>query len=74
LLPLLDGLDELASERQEKCVQAINHFLESEDRSLYLVVCSRFEEYLNYETQLHLMEQFAYSLLLIIKFVTISPL
>jgi hypothetical protein len=54
LLPLLDGLDELASERQEKCVQAINHFLESEERSLYLVVCSRFEEYLNYETQLQL--------------------
>jgi DNA polymerase III delta prime subunit len=53
-LPLLDGLDELASERQEKCVQAINQFLASEERSLYLVVCSRSEEYGNYETRLQL--------------------
>ncbi|MBD0346160.1 MAG: NACHT domain-containing protein, partial [Coleofasciculus sp. Co-bin14] len=53
-LPLLDGLDELASERQEKCVQAINQFLASEERSLHLVVCSRSEEYGNYETRLQL--------------------
>jgi DNA polymerase III delta prime subunit len=54
LLPLLDGLDELESMRQEKCVQAINLFLESEERSLYLVVCSRSEEYGNYDTMLQL--------------------
>jgi hypothetical protein len=54
VLPLLDGLDELASERQEKCVVAINLFLESELRPLNLVVCSRKEEYELYETQLQL--------------------
>jgi DNA polymerase III delta prime subunit len=55
LIPLLDGLDELeSSERQEQCVQAINRFLASEERSLYLVVCSRSEEYGNYETRLQL--------------------
>ncbi len=45
LLPLLDGLDEVKPERQESCVQAINHWLESEDRPLSLVVCCRREEY-----------------------------
>lgn len=52
LLPLLDGLDELEPQRQEPCVQAINQFLASETRPLYLVVCSRSEEYNNYLTQL----------------------
>ncbi|QHG21056.1 NACHT domain-containing protein [Nostoc sp. ATCC 53789] len=54
LLPLLDGLDELEPQRQELCVHAINQFLGGETRPLYLVVCSRSEEYSNYSTQLHL--------------------
>ncbi|WP_318780946.1 NACHT domain-containing protein [Dendronalium phyllosphericum] len=45
LLPMLDGLDELESTRQEPCVRKINEFLQSEWRSQYLVVCSRLEEY-----------------------------
>lgn len=54
LLPMLDGLDELESSRQETCVGAINQFLQSEERSQYLVVCSRFEEYSNYKTRIQL--------------------
>nr|WP_322666197.1 NACHT domain-containing protein [Dendronalium sp. ChiSLP03b]MDZ8208991.1 NACHT domain-containing protein [Dendronalium sp. ChiSLP03b] len=54
LLPLLDGLDELEPQRQELCVHAINQFLAGETRPLYLVVCSRIEEYKNYSTQLQL--------------------
>jgi DNA polymerase III delta prime subunit len=54
LLPLLDGLDELEPQRQEICVHAINQFLASETRPLYLVVCSRIEEYSNYSSNLHL--------------------
>lgn len=54
LIPLLDGLDELEPQRQEGCVQAINQFLASETKSLYLVVCSRIEEYNSYATQLQL--------------------
>ncbi|RCJ17503.1 hypothetical protein A6770_33975 [Nostoc minutum NIES-26] len=54
LLPLLDGLDELESQRQELCVQTINQFLAGETRPIYLVVCSRAEEYSNYSTQLQL--------------------
>nr|WP_322657110.1 NACHT domain-containing protein [Dendronalium sp. ChiSLP03b]MDZ8203441.1 NACHT domain-containing protein [Dendronalium sp. ChiSLP03b] len=54
LLPLLDGLDELEPQRQELRVQTINQFLASETRPLYLVVCSRIEEYSNYTTQLQL--------------------
>lgn len=45
LLPLLDGLDELEAGYQEKCVDAINIFLASENRALQFVVCSRLEEY-----------------------------
>ncbi|PSB23771.1 hypothetical protein [Stenomitos frigidus] len=45
LLPLLDGLDEVKPEHQEGCVQAINHWLESDDRPLSLAVCCRREEY-----------------------------
>ncbi len=54
LLPLLDGLDELEPQRQELCVQAINSFLAGENRLLYLIVCSRSEEYSNHSTQLQL--------------------
>jgi hypothetical protein len=54
LLPLLDGLDEVAPEQQEKCVQQINTFLAGEAAPLYTVVCSRIAEYENYETTLQL--------------------
>jgi hypothetical protein len=54
LVLLLDGLDELPSERQAKCVRAINQFLDSEFSPLHLVVCSRKEEYENYAEVLHL--------------------
>ena len=54
LLPLLDGLDELKSERQEACVAAINQLLAGENPPLALVVCSRREEYDHYETRLQL--------------------
>ncbi len=54
VLPLLDGLDEVAPERQEKCVQQINGFLAGEAAPLYVVVCSRIAEYENYEASLQL--------------------
>ncbi len=52
ILPMLDGLDELDSQWQESCVKAINQFLQSEHRPQHLVVCSRREEYISYETKL----------------------
>ncbi|WP_317619519.1 NACHT domain-containing protein [Laspinema olomoucense] len=54
LVLLLDGLDELQPERQGKCVRAINQFLGGEFSPLHLVVCSRKEEYENYEEMLQL--------------------
>jgi hypothetical protein len=54
LLPMLDGLDELKLVHQELGVRKINDFLQSEWRSQYLVVCSRREEYTNYEINLQL--------------------
>jgi hypothetical protein len=53
ILPLLDGLDELMSARQETCVKALNAFL-PEWSGLPLVVCSRREEYQIYEANLGL--------------------
>ncbi len=53
ILPLLDGLDELMSQRQETCVQALNDFL-PDWTGTPLVVCSRFEEYQVYESNLGL--------------------
>jgi len=44
LLPLLDGLDELGLERQQKCVAAINRFV-AESAYPQVVVCCRNEEY-----------------------------
>jgi DNA polymerase III delta prime subunit len=44
LLPLLDGLDELGMERQQKCVAAINQFV-AEAAYPQVVVCCRNEEY-----------------------------
>ena len=52
ILPLLDGLDELASERQQGCVEKINKFLQEWMGDL--VVCSRIEEYKHYEALLGL--------------------
>ena len=54
LLPMLDGLDELESIRQEPCIQAINHFLNSDCRPQYIVVCSRWEEYSLHSCKLEL--------------------
>src|SRR5579883_257066 len=54
ILPLLDGLDEVASERQEQCVQQLNAYLTGEASPLYAVVCSRLAEYEHYETVLQL--------------------
>ncbi|CDM97922.1 NACHT domain-containing protein [Limnospira indica] len=54
LVLLLDGLDELQPQRQGKCVRAINQFLSSEFSPLHLVVCSRKEEYEDYEEILQL--------------------
>ena len=45
LIPLLDGLDELGLERQNKCIIAINQFLEKNSFQPGLVVCCRREEY-----------------------------
>lgn len=54
ILPLLDGLDELESNRQERCVQAINQFLGQAYGSKHLVVCSRQDEYELCNTKLEL--------------------
>ena len=62
ILPLLDGLDELTlfgdwddpiSDQQEICVQALNRFLPGWV-GVPVVVCSRFEEYGAYESNLKL--------------------
>ncbi|NMG11337.1 tetratricopeptide repeat protein [Brasilonema sp. UFV-L1] len=53
IIPLLDGLDELAAEYQEQCVKKINDFLHT-GWSNPLVVCSRQEEYQQYATLLQL--------------------
>ncbi|MGB3491614.1 MAG: NACHT domain-containing protein [Elainellaceae cyanobacterium] len=45
LLPLLDGLDEVASERQVACLLAINQFLKGEQVPPALTICCREEEY-----------------------------
>ncbi|MGF1523558.1 MAG: NACHT domain-containing protein [Leptolyngbyaceae cyanobacterium] len=54
LLPLLDGLDELPSKRQEPVVQAINEWLQSGEGPSRLLVCSRIEEYELYAAKLAL--------------------
>jgi DNA polymerase III delta prime subunit len=53
VLPLFDGLDELKSERQERCVRAINQFVQ-DFRLQHWVVCSRREEYERCSTKLEL--------------------
>lgn len=54
LLPMLDGLDEVSLHQQSFCIKAINRFLESENRPLSLVVCSRLENYNAYTRLLQL--------------------
>ena len=54
ILPMLDGLDEVKIEHQESCVDAINLWLEGDLRPPSVVVCSRQEEYANYQTRLNL--------------------
>ncbi len=54
IIPLLDGLDEIAAERQELCIRKINDFLHSETWSNPLVVCSRTEQYQYHEILLQL--------------------
>jgi DNA polymerase III delta prime subunit len=45
IIPLLDGLNEVAPKFQNSCVEAINEFLQSAGKEFPLVVCSRREEY-----------------------------
>jgi len=54
LLPLLDGLDEVETHRQNSCIQAINQFVESEFKPKHLVVCSGFEAYKNCQSRFKL--------------------
>ncbi|MDF5732252.1 MAG: NACHT domain-containing protein, partial [Rhizonema sp. PD38] len=54
IIPLLDGLDELAAERQEKCVIKINEFLNLKNWNNPVVICSRIEEYQRSTTLLQL--------------------
>jgi DNA polymerase III delta prime subunit len=54
ILPLLDGLDEVALERQESCIHRINEFLTGESFPIYAVVCSRLAEYESHAASLQL--------------------
>ena len=54
LLPLLDGLDEVETHRQNICIQAINQFITSEFKPKHLVACSSFEVYKNCQTRFKL--------------------
>ena len=54
LLPLLDGLDEVETHRQNSCIQAINQFVESKFKPKHLVVCSGFEAYKNCQSRFKL--------------------
>ena len=53
ILPLLDGLDEVALEHREECVARINEF-RSQEASLPLVVCSRTQDYGSLDTKLEM--------------------
>ena len=54
IIPLLDGLDELASQRQEPCVERLNQFLQPGSWTGALIVCSRTKEHQLYATRLRL--------------------
>jgi hypothetical protein len=45
ILPLLDGLDEVAADHREACAEAINAFRNERDGLLPMVVCSRVTDY-----------------------------
>jgi len=53
ILLMLDGLDEVGTERRNACVQAINTYL-SRSAILGIVVCCRFKEYLDLGSKLNL--------------------
>jgi GTPase SAR1 family protein len=53
ILPLLDGLDEVAPEKRELCVEEINKIREQHG-SISIVVCSRSKEYDELKTRLEL--------------------
>ena len=52
LLPLLDGLDEVVSERRAACIDAINGYLD--EHSAQAVICCRKEEYEALDAELKL--------------------
>lgn len=52
LIPLLDGLDEVRSDKQAECVDAINDFVQEYPSGV--VVCSRVQEYSALQVQLKL--------------------
>jgi GTPase SAR1 family protein len=54
LLPLLDGLDEVATQNQDSCIQAINQFLASDLKPKHLVASSSFEAYKECQTRFKL--------------------
>ncbi|MFM9264813.1 tetratricopeptide repeat protein, partial [Tychonema sp. BBK16] len=55
LVPLLDGLDEVRPEYQQKCVKAINEWLNSSDlRPRQVALCCRREQYEAYREKLEL--------------------
>ncbi len=54
LLLLLDGLDELEPNRQEKCIEAINRQLEDSPQPPQVAVCTRYNEYKNCNSRLRL--------------------
>ncbi len=54
IIPLLDGLDELAAERQKNCVIKINEFLQPLNWTNPVVVCSRLKEYERHQALLQL--------------------
>jgi NACHT domain len=61
LLPLLDGLDEMAEEARSACIEKINTY--RRDHSLPIVVSSRSAEYFSQERRLHLQSAIEVQLL-----------
>ena len=53
ILPLLDGLDEVAKEHRNTCVEAINAYREN-NGLLPIAICSRITDYESLSTKLHL--------------------
>ncbi|MBC6475157.1 MAG: NACHT domain-containing protein [Hormoscilla sp. GM102CHS1] len=54
LLLLLDGLERLELERQEQCIEAINHLLEKVSEPLNMIACYCLEEYKSCKNKLRL--------------------